>query len=392
MNSNSVEALQAWEIINHLAHEIGPRPAGSPAVKKTLVYLQDQLLSWGYQCEMQDFLFADNPKFSPYYSIVALFFVISAWALINLPLIVLPLPFVVAALPELWQIIQRRRQTGKKAQNLLAIPKNMPLEKLDLILSAHVDTARQNPVSSKIGRNLQSNLFVFMQRIAWMVLFFALFFWVGFQVPVEVKTALSFLMVGFALFLVGMDVWEQLAHQNQFVPGAVDNASGVSILMVLADFLRLNLEKNPKVGFLFTDAEETGMYGAEAFAMRMKQAGLKTPVIVLDQVGAGEEIRVVRGVGRFKLYKSDETLADLIYRVAPDAHDLFYIYRNGDFSSFLRAGIPAISIETSGSENAKQAYHRMEDTIRVVQKETLDRVIRLMIKLLTVYKNQNLEK
>lgn len=388
-NSYSVETSQAWEIINHLVNEIGPRPAGSPAVKKTLAYLQEHLSSWGYDCETQAFLFADYSKFCPYYSIVALFFMVAAWGLINLPLVVLPLPFIVAALPELWQILQRKRRANKQAQNLLVLPKMIPLEKLNLILSAHVDTARQNPVSSKIGRNLQSNLFVLMQRISWMVVFFALFFWVGFQVPFEVKIALGFLMVAFAIFLVAMDVWEQLAHQNQFVPGAVDNASGVAVLMVLADFLRQNPVENLHVGFLFTDAEETGMYGAEAFARQMQQIGLKTPVVVLDQVGAGKSIRIVRGVGRFKLYKSDESLANLFYRIAPDARDLFYIYRNGDFSSFLRAGIPAISIETTGSEKAKQAYHRLEDTTRVVEKETLDRMIRMMIKLLTVYKKKN---
>ena len=385
-NSYSVEALQAWEIINYLVNEIGPRPAGSPAVKKTMDYLQDHLLSWGYDCEKQEFLFSKFSKFSPYYSIVALFFVVAAWGLINLPLIVLPLPFVVAALPELWQMMQRKRAVTDQSVNLLALPKTIPLEKLDLILSAHVDTARQNPVTSKIGRNLQSNLFVIMQRIAWMIVFFALFFWVGFQVPSEVKTALSFLMVVFALFLVGMDVWEQLTHQNQFVPGAVDNASGVAVSMVLADFLHQNPVENLHVGFLFTDAEETGMYGAEAFAHQMKKNDLKIPVVVLDQVGAGKLIRVVRSVGRFKLFKSDKKLADLLYRVAPDVRDLFYIYRNGDFSSFLRAGIPAISIETSGSEMAKQAYHRLEDTVRVIEKDTLDRVIRMMIKLLAIYK------
>ncbi len=352
-NHSSVEAEQAWEVINHLTHEIGPRPAGSPAVQKTLLYLQEKLLALGYDCENQDFFFADYPKFSPYYSIAALFFVISALGLLYLPLIVLPLPFVVAGLPELWQAVQRQRRTDKKTQNLFAKPDKFSLEELDLILSAHVDTARQNPVSSKIGRNLQSNLFGIMQRFAWMVLFFALFFWVGFSVPFEVKTAVAMLMGFFAIGLVGLDLWEQFAHQNRFVPGAVDNASGVSVLMVLADYLKNNPEEKPKVGFLFTDAEETGMYGAEAFSKKMQQAGLKTPVIVLDQVGAGEMIRVVRGVGRFKLYKSDESLADLFYRIAPDARDLFYIYRNGDFSTFLRAGIPAISHRNFRFEQSK---------------------------------------
>lgn len=391
-NNTSVEAQQAWEMIHHLASEIGPRPAGSSAVQETFSFLQEKLENGGWRCERQPFLFAAYPKFSPYYSIAALFFVLSAWGLLSLPLVVIPLPFVVAALPEVWQLLQRRRRRDQPAQNLFALPQNAALDNLDLILCAHVDTARQNPVSSKIGRSLQTNIFMLMQRLAWMVVFFALFFWVGFRVPFEVLNAVGILMVVFAVFLVGMDLWEQLTHQNRFVPGAVDNASGVAILMILAQYLQQNPRGDLKVGFLFTDAEEPGMFGAEAFALRMQQAGLKTPVVVLDQVGAGKVIRIVRGVGRFKLYKTDARLADLFYRLAPDARDLFYIYRNGDFSSFLRAGIPAISIETSGSDRAKWAYHRMEDTIRVVQKETLDRVIRMMIKLMAIYKHEQFDK
>ncbi len=309
----SLYAQQAWQLINHLAHEIGPRPAGSPAVQRALAFLREQLESWGYACENQDFCFADDQKFSPYYSLAAAFFLLAAWGVGAWPLVVIPLPFVVAALPEIWQYFQRRRPARQPAQNLLALPAQTRLEELDLILCAHVDTARQNPFSSKIGRSLQTNLFVMMQRVAWMVFFFALFFWIGFRIPLSVIRVVGNLSAMFAVFLIIMDVWEQCTHRNQFVPGALDNASGVAVLMVVADHLRQNPEIDRKVGFLFTDAEESGMWGAAAFAQRMQQAGLHTPLVVLDQVGAG-------------------------------------------------------------------------DTIRLVQKETVDRVIRLMIKLLTIYK------
>lgn len=386
--SQSVETQKVFSFMQTLVDEIGPRPAGSEAVQRTFTKIEEWMNPWGYSGQKFPFQFAPYQKFSPYYSLAGVLFLLAGWGLFVFPLLAVLLPFFAAGLPELWQSFQRRRKGTQPAYNMLFHKNGICLSEIDLIFCAHVDSARQNPVKSKFVQNFQDNVFVLMQRFSWMLLFFALFIWTGFQVPPTVIIFIAVMVTLFALALICLDIWEQVGHQNRYVPGAVDNASGVAILLELAEIVNENEAININAGFLFTDAEETGMHGAAAFAKFMRQQGLQTPVICLDQVGAGDTIRIVRSVGRFKPYRTDEKLVNQLYRAAPDARDLFYIYRNGDFSSFLREGIPAVSVETSGSQRAKQAYHRVEDNMRIVQPSTLERVTRTMLHFVRSYHEQ----
>ena len=95
-NHSSVEAEQAWEVINHLTHEIGPAPSRKPSsAKKTLLLpSRKKLLALGYDCEKPGFFsLRITPKFSPYYSICppCFFCNFQRWVLLYLPLIVFTL-------------------------------------------------------------------------------------------------------------------------------------------------------------------------------------------------------------------------------------------------------------------------------------------------------------
>lgn len=74
------------------------------------------------------------------------------------------------------------------------------------------------------------------------------------------------------------------AHRDSrpFSPGAVDNASGTSMLLHLADTL-------PKHRFalLSTDAEEYGLLGAKAFVGSSHFGRQRPPVVNVDSVGSG---------------------------------------------------------------------------------------------------------
>jgi Zn-dependent M28 family amino/carboxypeptidase len=54
-----------------------------------------------------------------------------------------------------------------------------------------------------------------------------------------------------------------------------------------------------RLGFLFTGAEETGLHGAEAFAVSLSASAEAAPPLLLsvDMVGSGSELRLVRKDG-----------------------------------------------------------------------------------------------
>ena len=82
-------------------------------------------------------------------------------------------------------------------------------------------------------------------------------------------------------------------------------------------------------------------------------------------------IRVVaRGRDDLSSIKSDESLADLFYRIAPDARDFVFIfYRNGDFFHLLKGRYPRDLYRNFRFEQSKNRLTiGWKDTIRVVEK------------------------
>jgi hypothetical protein len=105
-----------------------------------------------------------------------------------------------------------------------------------------------------------------------------------------------------ALTLLGLDV-----ARSQIVPGANDNATGVAALLALsAAFARDPLERTDVVA-LFSDCEEVGLGGVEAWlaahGASLDRAG--TLVVSLDTLGSGEPALVKRDGALSASYASD---------------------------------------------------------------------------------------
>jgi Zn-dependent M28 family amino/carboxypeptidase len=81
--------------------------------------------------------------------------------------------------------------------------------------------------------------------------------------------------------------------------GAVDNASGVSVLLEVAKILRENPPKNIAPVFLFTDAEEFGLLGSLMFQRKHGTDMVKRQawVVNVDSIGGRGRMRAC-AVGR----------------------------------------------------------------------------------------------
>lgn len=372
----------ALEVIRWLVTEIGPRPAGSPAECQAFEKIEQRLSEWDYHVERIPARFAPLSSFEPIFSLSAAAFIASAWLLPVFPWPAFVLPLLTLELPEIDGLLERRRTLTRDTQDLFALPNGLAPSQVDLLLVAHIDTARANP-SSSLWRNLEASAFPAMQRLSWILAILGLLPLIGLGLPTVILYAVWIGTGLLAAGLIALDVWELAAPRPRpYSPGAHDNASGTGVLMAVARKLSDQPPRILKVGYLFTGAEETGMHGAASAANWLAANDAHPKVLVLDQVGAGSRLRFAGQVGRLRPLKTSQKLNELLIRAHPLITPLDYFRRSGDFEAFLRAGFEAASLERTGSVRAEQAYHTVKDNLTVIESlpvaETINTVLQFI--------------
>jgi Zn-dependent M28 family amino/carboxypeptidase len=134
--------------------------------------------------------------------------------------------------------------------------------------------------------------------------------------------------------------------------GALDNASGVAVVLAIAEHLaNLPPAQRPKRSslFLFPTAEEQGLLGAEWYA--------KHPVVPLEKTAANVNLDSMNVLGptndfiplgaeRSTLKAVVEAVAkDMGLRVSPDARPEQGSFYRSDHFPFAKAGVPSISLK-----------------------------------------------
>jgi Zn-dependent M28 family amino/carboxypeptidase len=175
--------------------------------------------------------------------------------------------------------------------------------------------------------------------------------------------------------LLIQDLWEQFGGRGKFAPGANDNASGAAVVAALAESLAVQPPEKARVGYLFSGAEECGLYGSRQFAGYLAGKNFKGMVISVDMVGAGWKLQAISGAGALFRLESDRDVLELLERADPAIERLHYDRRSGDFEPFCRAGIRAAGIEAEGTKRSWRAYHSVDDDLDVIDPEMLTRTI-----------------
>jgi Zn-dependent M28 family amino/carboxypeptidase len=151
--------------------------------------------------------------------------------------------------------------------------------------------------------------------------------------------------------------------------GAVDNASGVGGLLLIAQAMaRAESRPGRSMYFVFTTAEESGLLGAEYFAQH--------PVIPMDQVAANINVDginylgpsrdvVLLGSDRSSLGPMAQTLAQERNRVIGEDQypERGYFFRSDHFP-LAKAGVPALSISSPREflgPNAEELRKKQEE-------------------------------
>jgi hypothetical protein len=329
-----------------------------------------QLQAGGYSVERTPIRYAPLPRFFALYALGGLALALGGWWAASLPWLVVFLPVLVVALPQLARWVTARRARAGQSENLLARAAGAAKPPA-LILCAHVDSARASVLRSRFWLRLKSQTMFVALRLALAIGALALLAGLGLNAPPLLIWAVALAGSVVGAWWALTELLDQLAWRGEYSPGAHDNASGVGVLLALAEHFSWNPPRGMRLEFLFTGAEETGMHGAAAFA-----AGLNphdsTAVLNFDMVGAGTTLGVVEGDGTLWPRRTDARLNACLRAAWPGARGLWYTLRSGDFLPFLQRGVRATSLQTSGSAPAELGYHTVYDTLDVIEAAALE--------------------
>jgi Peptidase family M28 len=155
-------------------------------------------------------------------------------------------------------------------------------------------------------------------------------------------------------------------------PGAADDAAGVAAALEIARALKAGGPAQRDVIFLFTDAEEPGLLGAEAFFARDPMAGRVGLVVNLEARGdAGRAAMFQTGPGNGALIgvfgaaakgPSANSLASTVYAKMPN---------DTDFTHAVRKGLPGLNLAFIDNQ---LAYHTPQARPEHLDKGSLQHV------------------
>lgn len=175
---------------------------------------------------------------------------------------------------------------------------------------------------------------------------------------------------------LGMDEARVAAGKDGIYNGAVDNASGCAGLLAMAEAAAAAPPKRSLV-FLFVCGEEQGLLGSAAWAARpgwpLDRTALVLNLDSLNPVGPTRDLSL-QGLPRTDLGPlAQATFQRLGLKLAPEGPDLGGGYFRSDHFSFVRVGVPALSVGGGsdflmGAEQARplrqafgRRYHQVDE-------------------------------
>lgn len=160
-------------------------------------------------------------------------------------------------------------------------------------------------------------------------------------------------------------------------PGAEDNASGVGVLLALAEALDGRRTRLPVTLVLFGSEEPRGPgeahhYGSKAYVERLGDAERRSlrAMVSLDRVGVGAVVPVQTVLTANPVSTALERAGRQVgVPTVREEHET-----SSDHESFADAGLPAARLGST----PYAAYHSADDLPSVVERDQLSRVARLM--------------
>lgn len=175
---------------------------------------------------------------------------------------------------------------------------------------------------------------------------------------------------------------DHLGYNHRMMPGANDNASGVAVIMEVAEAIyKTGLKPKRTVVFIFFGAEEQGVKGSEFY--------LKHPVVPndnvigllnLDGVGRGKRLTALAGKNYPELWTVIEAAnAKYVHRVVRATGFFNRARPRLDAARFMLEGVPAVSFSAGGAERFPYpTYHTTWDNPDILTPEIMEDLAQIL--------------
>ncbi|MBN1344714.1 MAG: M28 family peptidase [Phycisphaerae bacterium] len=367
-----------------LAEEIGPRAACTDGEEIAANYVTDRFHELGYEPMWQTFAAARSAwlplALSSGLILVAsglLVAVPARWAAaVTATVAIVILTSTIRELRQKPNLLRRLLPKGT-SQNVVAIASPRHERKRRILITSHIDTQRTPLAHRSRG---------------WISLFRRLIIAGVGSAALLAGLALVVLIAGpsreigmtcrwIALLPAGLTMILQLlalqAETTDYSPGACDNASGVAVLLSIAQRLRDEPTSQTEVWLVATGAQEVGNYGASALIADMADELEDAAYLVVDEVGCAgpcyltEEKRLVT-------CRYDPSLIAQAQAVAADRPQTAIrpcVYR-GTYTEGIvgvAAGMPTLAVIGADLMGWIPHLHRPSDTVENINLDVVRR-------------------
>jgi len=171
---------------------------------------------------------------------------------------------------------------------------------------------------------------------------------------------------------------DHLGHCYEIIPGANDNASGVSVVLGVAEALaKYPVKPKRTIMFLCFGAEEQGVAGSRFYLEHPKFPLKQTTCFInMDGVGCGDKLTALAG-------KNFPTLWDFfrqanqnyIHRIIKTPYFSNIARPRLDAARFMWKNVPTLSFSAHGT---KSYYHVTKDNINIITPEILEDLAQLV--------------
>jgi Zn-dependent M28 family amino/carboxypeptidase len=175
---------------------------------------------------------------------------------------------------------------------------------------------------------------------------------------------------------------DHLGYNPGLMPGAHDNASGVAVLLAVADAInRYDVPLKRTVAVILFGAEEQGVKGSEYYVGHPTFPNDRLKAFInLESVGRGERIGFGSGRDYPDLFAALERAnTQYVHRAISASSNTYPARPRQDAAHFVWAGIPTVSVGTSGAPPLPYAtYHTTKDTWDTLTPEIMEDLARIV--------------
>ena len=176
---------------------------------------------------------------------------------------------------------------------------------------------------------------------------------------------------------------DHVGRNPLLVPGANDNASGVSVVMGVAKAIAESPVK-PKRTVLFAlfGAEEQGVKGSEYFVKHLPDSLSGKKIVACfnsDGVGRGDKIYALAAKNYPELWNRIKRANEkYVHRVIKPAYFLNIARPRLDAAHFMWAGVPTLSFSAFGMPLKFDVYHKSLDKPKYLTPEIMEDLARIL--------------